>query len=183
MEAEKKRYDKIAVALHWVMAICFLLMLTSGLAMEHFQLDKSFTFKLYQWHKSLGILLLIAFIIRILWRITHKPPELPEKFPKLERKAAKAGHWALYLWMLLLPLAGWAMVSSSVYGLPTIVFGWFKWPHIPGLEGNESIHEIAETAHAYFAYAFIALILGHIAAVIKHSLKDNENLLKRMWFK
>jgi len=98
----------------------------------------------------------------------------------LEKKAAKAGHWAFYGWMIALPIAGWVMVSSSPYGLPTIVFGWFEWPHIPGIAANEDIEEFAEETHALLAYSFMALIAMHIAAVIKHWLVEKENLLPRM---
>jgi cytochrome b561 len=182
MKNSVEKYTKVAVALHWVMAVSFILMLASGITMGYIEIEKSLKFNLYQWHKSLGVLLLVAFFLRIGWRIFNKPPALPTSFPKIERIAAHAGHWGLYVWMVLLPLTGWAMVSSSVYGLPTIVFGWFEWPHVPGLEGNEDIHELAETAHMILAFSFIALILGHVAAVVKHAVKDGENLLKRMWF-
>jgi cytochrome b561 len=99
-----------------------------------------------------------------------------------ERKAAKAGHWALYVLMLLMPLSGWMLVSSSSYGLPTIVFGWFEWPHVPGVAGNEIVHEGAETAHFILAILFILVIGGHIGAVVKHWIFEKENLLKRIWW-
>ncbi|MBM3617602.1 MAG: cytochrome b [Alphaproteobacteria bacterium] len=176
------RYTSVAIILHWVMAIAFLLMLASGYTMEYLEIPKELKFNLYQWHKSLGVLLLVAFVLRILWRVTHKPPFLPLSMPRWERKAAKLGHFLLYVCMLFVPLAGWAMVSASVYGLPTIVFGWFEWPHIPNLAGNEAIGGLAKTAHWVLAWAFTALILGHIAAVLKHRVIDKENLLTRMWW-
>ena len=35
--------------------------------------------------------------------------------------------------MILIPLLGWAMVSTSSYGLPTMIFSLFEWPHMPFL--------------------------------------------------
>lgn len=177
-----QRYTTVAIILHWVMAAAFVLMLASGLSMEYLELQKSFKFNLYQWHKSLGVLLLAAFALRLFWRLLHKPPALPASIKGLEAAAAKAGHIALYLCMLAVPLSGWAMVSSSNYGLPTIVFGLFEWPHIPKIAGNEAVNAAAKTAHWVLAWLFIAAILGHVAAVVKHAAIDHENLLPRMWF-
>lgn len=174
-------YDIVAIILHWVMAIAFILMLCSGLAMVNADfIPPSLKFNIYQWHKSLGVLLLLTFFIRIAWRVFHKPPQLPASFKKLDKIGAKFGHWGLYAAMILMPLSGWLMVSSSVYGLPTIVFGWFEWPHISAVSGNEILNDIAKETHEIIAWMFIALIVVHIGAVIKHAVIDKENLLKRM---
>ncbi|MDX2112297.1 MAG: cytochrome b [Alphaproteobacteria bacterium] len=175
-----RRYHGLAITLHWVMAVAFFAMLGSGLAMVHLELDQSLKFQMFQWHKSLGVLLLMAAFLRLSLKLATKQPPLPDSMKPLEKKAAKAGHWAFYGWMLALPIAGWVMVSASPYGLPTIVFGWFEWPHIPGIAANEAIEELAEETHALLAYSFIALIAMHIAAVIKHALVEKENLLPRM---
>ena len=177
-----KRYHSVAIILHWIMAIAFLLMLGSGLVMTSLELSKSLKFSMYQWHKSLGVVLLLTFFVRIAWRLFHKPPALPARIKGLEAFAAKAGHWALYACMLIMPLSGWVIVSASVYGLPTIVFGWFEWPHIPDLTGNMIIKEGAEEVHEIMAWIFIALIAGHVAAVIKHAVIDKENIAARMWW-
>lgn len=174
------RYTIIAMILHWVMAIAFFLMLGSGIAMVNFEIDPSFKFNLYQWHKSLGVLLLITFFLRVAWRLWNKPPALPQSFKKLDVIGAKLGHLGLYALMIAMPLSGWVMVSSSVYGLPTIVFGWFEWPHISALSGNEIVNTISKNAHWIMSWIFIAMIAIHILAVIKHYKVDKENLLTRM---
>lgn len=183
MEKRTQRYTAVAIALHWCMAAAFILMLLSGVAMTQEDLiEKSLRFKMYQWHKSLGVFLLVAFFVRIGWRLYHYPPQLPDHFKKVEIGAAKAGHWALYACMILMPLSGWVMVSSSPYGLPTIVFNLFTWPHIPGIAGNEDVNGVAKLIHEVAAWGFAGLIALHVAAVAKHALFDRENLLRRMWF-
>jgi len=107
---------------------------------------------------------------------------MPASIHGIELKAAKAGHVLLYIFMLAVPLTGWLTVSSSVYGLPTIVFGWFEWPHIPNVAGNEQINSFAEDAHGFLAWTFGALILGHVAAVIKHTFFDKTPIIHRMWW-
>jgi cytochrome b561 len=175
------RYNPLAIILHWVMAIAFFLMLGSGLAMENLEIAPSLKFNLFQWHKSLGVLLLCTFFVRLAVRLFAEKPALPDAFSPREKKFARWGHRALYFWMIALPLTGWFIVSASVIGLPTIVFGQFIWPHIPNIAGNKQIEEIAETIHAGLAYTFIGLIFIHIAAVVKHARKDNINLLPRIW--
>lgn len=164
------------------MALSFFAMIASGLVMEHVDVPQKLKFNMYQWHKSLGVLLLLALISRVLIRVRFKAPKLPKEFSSFDRKAAKLGHFMLYAWMLILPMTGWLMVSSSPYGLPTIVFDWFYWPHIPWVESHDMINALSKLLHKYFAYGFIALIILHIAAVAKHAFKDGLNLLPRMWF-
>lgn len=181
-----QRYNSFAIILHWIMAMGFFLMLGSGVAMTYLPIEQGLKFNLYQWHKAGGVLLLLAFFIRMSWRFIsmalNQTPNLPKSFPKIEKLAAKAGHTGLYLLMIAMPISGWVMVSSSVYGLPTIVFGWFEWPHIPNIQGNEMIEQAAKQAHFILAILFGLMVFAHVGAVIKHKIKDNENLMRRMWW-
>jgi cytochrome b561 len=178
----EKRYNTAAIILHWAMALGFLLMFFSGVIMEYVDVAKSLKFSLYQWHKSGGVLLLIAFVLRLILRLFKRPPALPAHIKRHEAVLAKLGHWGLYVMMFAMPFTGWLMVSSSVYGLPTIVFNLFEWPHIPGVQGDKQIHDVAKQGHFILAITFFALIMAHIGAVLKHALFDRENLLRRMWW-
>ncbi len=182
MRDDSPRYSSVAIVLHWVMAVAFVLMLGSGVVMSNVELSKTLQFNLYQWHKSLGVLLLVTAVLRLVWRLLHRPPALPVRMKRLERRAAKIGHWVLYGLMIALPLSGWVMVSSSVYGLPTIVFGWFEWPHVPAVVGNEMVNNMASEVHWIVALLFAIAIAGHVVAVIKHAVRDKEHLLRRMWW-
>lgn len=175
-----ERYHYFVILLHWVMALGFILMLASGLVMENVALDKALQFQLIQWHKSLGVLLLLALILRIVLRIMTTKPPMPQSLSARDRSLAHLWHHGIYVWMITLPVSGWIVVSSSVYGLPTIVFGWFTWPHIPTVAANSAIHAAAEISHQLLAYSFLALIIVHVAAVIKHAWFDRINLLPRM---
>jgi cytochrome b561 len=166
--------------LHWLMALCIIGMLAGGLLMTGGGLEKSFRFQLYQWHKSLGVILLWLICARIAVRIATKTPPLPSSMKPWERVAAKAGHLALYAIMIVMPFSGWLLVSSSTLGLPTIVFGVFEWPHFPSVTGNHAVHELAEALHENVAWIAIAVIILHVLAVVKHALIDKENLLSRM---
>lgn len=176
------RYHSLAIILHWVMAACIFWMLFSGVMMEYILEDKKAVFQWYQWHKASGVLVLLALALRIIIRLFTRQPALPDEFPAHEKRLAKLGHLGLYALMTTMPMAGWVMVSASPYGLPTIVFDWFTWPHIPDLQGNKDIEEIAETIHFYGAIALGIFLAAHLGAVVKHNVKDNINLLPRMWW-
>jgi cytochrome b561 len=178
----KNRYHSAIIIIHWLMALSFFWMLSSGFLMVNFNIDLSLKFRFYQWHKASGVILLMLVLLRIIVRILTKSPKLPKEILKTEARLAKIGHLALYLFMILMPLTGWIIVSSSIYGLPTIVFGLFEWPHISAIAGSEKIESLAKNLHFYFAIIFSFLITLHIGAAIKHVLIDKINLLKRMWW-
>ncbi|MCH2038361.1 MAG: YceI family protein [Rickettsiales bacterium] len=180
--SEVTRYASAVIIMHWLMAAGIFMMLGSGLVMTYLELEQSFAFKLYQWHKGGGVLILLALAIRIFMRLVSTSPKLPASFPKLEQIAAKLDHIGLYVVMIVMVASGWVMVSSSPYGLPTLVFGWFEWPHIPGLAANKLIEGLAKDTHFFAAIGIGLLLAGHIAAVIKHRMVDHENLLTRMWW-
>lgn len=180
----QQRYPDFIILLHWVMALGILIMLGSGVIMTYAPLTQSQQFTLYQWHKSAGVLLLIAAAIRIITRLfaQHKQriPPLPQTIPAREIIASHLGHFGLYALILFMPLSGWLMVSASIYGLPTYLFGWFEWPHLPGLAQNELVESVAKDSHFYGAILLGLLLAGHLGAVIKHKLHEGVNLIPRM---
>lgn len=174
------RYNLFAIILHWVMAFSFFTMIGMGLIMKHVEIDKFLQFQMFQWHKSLGVLLFLALGLRLIIRVSVLRPDLPHSLHWSEHLAAKWGHFALYFWMFILPLSGWIMVSASVIAIPTLVFGWFEWPHFPFITTDAVVEEWAKFIHRWLAYIFMGVIAIHISAVIKHWLIDKENLLPRM---
>ena len=63
-------------------------------------------------HKSIGLTLLGLVALRILWRLGHKPPPMPARYPAYERKGAHLAHLLLYAVILLLPLTGYIHDSA-----------------------------------------------------------------------
>src|SRR5438067_1362981 len=95
--AARLRYSKVAIILHWAIAVLILYNLFSGLL--HDVLPKS----VFQFHISSGITILTLTVIRIGWRLTHKPPPfLP--IAKWEKWLAHFVHFLLYCAMLAAPL-------------------------------------------------------------------------------
>src|SRR5580698_11625069 len=106
---QQNRYNTVAIILHWVIALGILVQIIMGLAMTNLAISIGLKFTLYQLHKSIGITVLLAVLLRVAWRFTYTPPALPETMPKLEQHAASATHFALYVLMLAIPFTGWAL--------------------------------------------------------------------------
>jgi cytochrome b561 len=186
MSQSKSRYSAVAIILHWVMALLIIFMISMGLWMHDaikVQATQMLAFETYQLHKSIGLTLLILTVLRLIWRITHRAPPLPEHMGRWERVAATLSHGGFYLLMLALPLSGWAMVSVSPYGLPTIIFGLFEWPHIAPLEAmanKEAAEALFKDVHELLAFGTIGLLALHIGAALKHHWIDRDDVLARM---
>ena len=135
------RYSTVAILPHWLIAISIAAMLVSGGMIHYKLLAEDSLFHLYQWHKSLGVVLLFAIALRVFWRLSHRPPSLSTTLPtttifnRQQLLAVKAGHIALYGLLLLMPLSGWLLVSSSEVRIPTLVFSVLRWPHLPLVDG------------------------------------------------
>ena len=186
MKVSAERYSRVAVVLHWLIALAIFAMLGMGYVMTDMihldAVDMTLKFKLFQWHKSLGIVILWLVAFRLAWRLTHKAPELGANFARWERYAAAFGHFCLYLLMIAMPVTGWLIVSSSPTGIPTFIFGLFQWPHIPGITPDEAANHVYKERHWLLAYVLLGMLALHIGAVVKHLVIDRENILPRMWF-
>lgn len=161
-QAPPIRYHSAAIALHWAIAMLLAYQFALGLRLE----DKApppQAFTAFQQHKSIGIAILVLSLGRLLLRLTKPRPA--ELGGAMERLGAKLTHFAFYIVMLVGPLTGWILVSSSKIKVPTLLFGLVPLPHLPVSAGT---HEPAELAHAVLGWALPALFLLHFTGVIYH---------------
>ncbi|MCP1203685.1 MULTISPECIES: cytochrome b [Acetobacter] len=184
MRNEKaSRYGAVAIGLHWLIAAGILVLIGMGLTMDHVALDPMRMFQLYQLHKSIGISVLLLVCLRVGWRLTHAAPALPADMPAAERRAAHLAHLALYGLQIVLPLSGWAMVSASVLGIPTVLFGTVPWPDLPVfamLQDKAPVEAVLKEFHHWAAWTLVVLIVLHIAAVLRHALILRDSVPGRM---
>ena len=180
------RYSAVAIMLHWLIAVVITAQLIVGLWMVDAvrqPVSRVLALNAYQWHKSLGLTLLILSVMRLLWRLFNPPPSLPANMSRLEKLAARAAHWLFYVVMIGIPLLGWAMVSATPIALPIKVFGVFQWPHFPwvrALDNKAILGNVLTLSHRYAAYFLILLVGLHVAAVLKHHFFSRDDVLARM---
>jgi cytochrome b561 len=176
---EAMRYTRVAVWLHWVIAACILFNLAIGWFHDSF--PKPVAASLMGAHKAIGLAVILLALVRLAWRLSHRPPPYDPILKAWERWFATATHWGFYLLLLAAPLTGWLMVSAN--GRPTSWFGLFDVGALPIARGRE-VHEIYEARHEQVGYLMLALIVLHLAGALKHQLQGHRHLLGRMapWF-
>jgi len=174
MPAVSQRYDNIAIAFHWLLALMLIGSFGVGLYMSGlpFSIQRV---KLFNYHKWAGMTILGLTLLRLLWRLSHAPP--PEAAgPRWQQRAAKATHAAMYLLCLAIPMVGWAY--SSAAGFQIVVYGVLPMPNL--LMVDPDLAEAIKPWHGWLAYALAALVALHVAAGLKHHFVDRDGLLQRM---
>ena len=184
------RYTIVAIVLHWSMAVLIILQIAIGIWMTGAIDDpetQSAAYEAFQFHKSLGLTLLVLALLRLAWRLMHGFPGFPEHMPNWQRIAARISHVLLYAFIVLIPLTGWLYVSTGwnseagmALQVPTVWFGLFEWPHIPGIAGNSMLADFAIGMHELLAFSLIALLAVHVAGALKHHFADRDQVLWSM---
>jgi cytochrome b561 len=177
------RYTSVAVVLHWLLALGILSLLMIGLAMTQLSVTPLMQFSLYQLHKSVGITVLLLVVLRLIWRLLYRPPPMPDAMSRFEQRAAESTHLLFYILMLGLPLSGWALVSASIFNIPTVLYGIIPWPNMPILSNlsNKAPVEITlKTVHIYGAWFLLAVVALHLGAVLRHQFILRDDVLRRM---
>lgn len=199
MNQASTRYTKTAVILHWLIAIGIFAMFALGWYMSELPKDapKQIAYDLFDWgiytwqlseeasprtfyfnlHKSIGVTLLGLIIIRVLWRIMHRPPALLSSYKAWERKLATGTHHLLYLLMIAMPVSGLIMAVSSKYGVK-----WFGIDFIGGLD-NTPLREAFKEVHEVIGAIILLVLILHILGALKHKLIDKDDTMKRMTLK
>lgn len=177
------RFTGTAIALHWIMAVLFIFMIGLGLYMADLPNTDPNRFALFQLHKSIGITILALVIIRMLWRALHTVPTLPAHMNGFERFMSHVTAYGLYAALILMPLTGWAIVETSKYNLPTVIFNFLTLPRLTFISespSKEIIHEASENIHSLIAWIAIGLISLHFLGAMKHQFINRDDVLKRM---
>jgi cytochrome b561 len=186
LQSSSLRYGMVAVTLHWLIAALVIANIALGFYFGNVVAHSDpMRFILIQTHKSIGLTVLVLSLLRLGWRLVNPVPPLPADMSAGLKFLARATHVLLYVLIIAIPLAGWALVSSSPTGLPTMYFGLFPWPNLgvladlPRAQKTPLRFEFA-TVHVYLAYLALALVVLHASAALWHHFVHRDNVLKRM---
>ena len=170
------RYSRGAIILHW--SIAALVLSTIPLGWYGASAETASAQAATNLHKTIGILILALTVLRVGWRLTHKPPALPANMKRSLRWIANISHSLFYLLLLVMPLSGWWM-SSAVPERHAFGFGIFDIPFLPVPRGWPSAGP-AYFIHTTLAWLMIGLAVLHIIAALKHHFIDKDDILARM---
>ncbi|MDT3709872.1 MAG: DUF2218 domain-containing protein [Pseudomonadaceae bacterium] len=167
----RERYGRISRGFHWLMA---------GLIVWQFlklgdRIDEGEHWigqTLVPWHISIGALLLVLVVLRVVWASTQRGQRpLPDPATAV---LVKGGHLALYACMLLLPVSGILFMLGNGYGLE--VFGVQLATKGPEIAWAASLGSI----HSPLAWLTVLLVVGHAGIALLHHLVRRDGVLQRM---
>lgn len=170
-----QRYDTVAIALHWLIALLLLGQLALGWWMLGVpKQPPGVRAGWFNLHKSIGITLALLVLLRIAWRLAHRPPPLPAALPRWQRLASALNHGTLYACMVLMPLTGYLGSSFTKYpiryfGIVLPHWGW-DWPAAKAL---------TSTLHEAFAWTLMLLLALHLLAALWHGMQ-RDGIVSRM---
>ena len=114
-------------------------------------------------------------VMRVLWRLTHRPAPLPPG-PAWHARLAGVSHVLLYALMVALPITGYLGASYSKAGV-----AWFGVATPRWTAPDHDLSEAWFAAHAVLLWTAVAVVLVHAAGALKH-LRDRDGVFQRMWF-
>jgi cytochrome b561 len=181
------RYDGGARFFHWLVVLLFLAQIPAGIlmivpaVMGDFPVlpgvEQSTIDAFYVFHKGMGAVLLVVVLARLLWRLTHKPPPLPASMPELERRMTVAGHWLMYVLMVVTAVTGYVHVIGL--GFPIELLDRLGVPPlIPRMEG---IAVLASFVHRFTVFILVGVIAVHVGEVLRHHWVVKDGIMGRMW--
>jgi cytochrome b561 len=174
---EKRHYDRVASALHWLIGIALLGQIGFGFLLDEIApRGTPSRGEVINLHKSIGIVLGLLILARLAWRLAHRPPAWPAAMPAWQRRAARLSHGALYLCMGVMPVSGYIASNFSKRGVK--FFGVMFEPWGPDLP---AVYQALNLLHVVTAWVFTALIALHVAAALRHALVDRDGIFMRIW--
>lgn len=174
-----RSFGLVTITFHWTIAVLFLAQLALGYLMSRDNIDPVLQFNLFQYHKSIGFLVLALAVPRFIWSVFSRKPRPLDGEGPVSRLGARAAHTALMFLTLAVPIAGWAVASTSPLQIPSYVFDLIVVPGLPMAISDQSEAFWTEV-HATLAYLAAAVVLLHVAAALWHHFIRKDPTLRRM---
>ena len=170
-----QRYSKPAIGLHWLVAVLIVIVGAIGLYFGWARRgEKPFWLNL---HATVGMAMLIAICARVVYRLAHRPPPLPDGTSRIEEMAAKGAHFLMYVLMVAIPAAG---LVAFIWHARIFDFGAFQVDL--GVTSDRSIFHPAQSIHKWLAYGFFIVVGLHVLAAVWRQFILRDHLLERMLF-
>jgi cytochrome b561 len=161
---------------HWVLGVAIIGMLAYGWWMNHFpaRADRFFYRSI---HADIGYVILLAMVIRLMWRGINPTPALPADTPRWERILARVNQGVLYAVTIVVAMLGWAHSGARAQNYSSF-FGLFNVPQFTSPDKQAA--DFYEDRHIWAAYVLLALIVLHVVAAGYHHFVKRDRVTMRM---
>mgnify|MGYP001052328520 CR=1 FL=1 len=176
MRNSDTHYGLVTVIVHWVVALSFFALFALGYWMVDLGYYDEWYKKGPDLHRSIGILLALLMVFRVIWRMQQVKPKPLATHSQMARKASHITHVALYVLLFVIFISGYLISTADGRGIE--VFTWFTVPSLGELFSDQA--DIAGAVHKYVAYGTLGLVILHMLAAIKHHVIDKDETLMRM---
>lgn len=177
------RYGVVAKTFHWLVALLILSNVALGLVAERLPMDGqaqiALKAQLFSIHKTVGVAVFFAALLRIAWSIVQPRPIAMHPERRAENLLAETVHWTLYAALVVVPLSGWIQHAASEGFAPIL------WPFgqaLPMVPKSAGVEGAAQATHWVFTKVLIGAVILHVLGALKHALVDRDGTLARMWF-
>ncbi len=168
-----EEFGLVTRLLHWLTMALVLGMLVLGTRLKDMEPGLA-NLWLYGLHKTTGFSVLTLILLRILWHLASPPPR-PLGPPGPMMVLARAVHWAFYILLIAIPLAGWA--GSSATGIDVMIAD--RWVVPPLVEPSEEAEDFWFAVHGVLTKVLIGLILLHVAGAMARTMAG-DGTVRRM---
>lgn len=168
--------------LHWIIAALVLTTIPIGLTMASrtdANIFDAVTNSFYAVHKAIGFTVLLLMILRIAMKLRIGAPVHPAEMPRTLAIAARCVHTLIYVLLIVTPVLGWAGVTAYP---ALIIAGNVSLPPLPFVPQSEALAEQLFAVHGFFALTLAVIVIGHIAAALRHLVITRDGIFHRMWF-
>ena len=180
MTDTSSKLSRTSVTLHWLVAVAMIFLLGVGIYMA-----QTSAYGLYPIHKSIGALVLLIIIPRVVYRVLNGWPPAAASYTKAEQQLSHLIHYILIIGTLVMPISG--MLMSAMGGHGVIVFSIELVAMNPDAANpgkvialNPNIAQAASLIHSVTGYLLAGSVILHIAGALKHHIIDKDGTLKRM---
>ncbi len=175
-----ERYGTITKALHWSVFLLFVYQYLGANLMTRIGRDGRFLGMgqntLYDWHKSIGLVILALMVLRVIWRNSSGLPDWSPLLTESERRLSHRLEMMVYAMLFAMPISGYLFVMAGNYGVK--LFG--SWP-LPNPIGKvPALATLSWILHVLFAYVAVVFIAWHVGHGLKKHLEAGGGFLERM---
>ncbi len=175
---QSQGYRATARWLHGIVAVLVLLLvIPAGVWIRYFEpANEAFKFRLYNIHESLGVIVFLLTLLRLVWRWIHPPPAWPVGTPAMIRLASGFSHASLYALLILMPVTGF--LATNAWGFPLKVFEILPLPSPIGKD--ETLAKALSFTHWCGAIAMGVILFAHLLGAVYHRFIARDALARRM---